>query len=91
MTLKFDIKDAIERPYTSHPGRALYPWPSVQVGKGFHVIDRVVDGETIKRRPGDILNSARQWAKRRSNQTEWEAFRYDHPEDGPGVQINRTR
>tara|TARA_R110000751_G_scaffold11375_1_gene40320 strand:- start:2103 stop:2381 length:279 start_codon:yes stop_codon:yes gene_type:complete len=92
MTIKFDIKEAVERPYTSHPGKSLYPWKDVEVGKGFHVIDRIVDGSSKKRHPGDIRNSATQWSKRSGNDTfEWQAFRYDHPENGPGVQINRTR
>ena len=89
MTIK--ITTAVEKPYTSHPGRSIYPWNSVEVGQGFHVPDRVVNGEPLKRRPGDIKNSATQYAKRRGNKSEWQAFRYDHPEDGPGVQINRTR
>jgi hypothetical protein len=90
MTNNFNIQAAIPKPYTAHPGVAKYPWGDVAVGEGFHVVDRVVDGAPIKRRPNDLLNSARQWAKRRLNETQWEAFRYDHPENGPGVQINRT-
>ena len=89
MTIKID--KAVKKPYSSHPGKSLYPWADVEVGQGFHVPDRVVDGAPIKRRPGDIKNSAVQHAKRHENNTEWEAFRYDHPEGGPGVQINRTR
>jgi hypothetical protein len=88
--MNIKIESAIPKPYTNHPGVSKYPWADVEVGQGFHIPDLVVDGLPIKRRAGDLRTTGVQWAKRRANQTQWEAFRYDHPENGPGVQINRT-
>jgi len=38
-----------------------------------------------------LKTSAKQWAKRANKDVDWDAFRYDHPENGPGVQINRVK
>ena len=89
--MNFKIEAAVDKPYTSHPGKSIYPWADVEVGQGFHVPDRVEDGNTIKRKPNDLKTSAKQWAKRANKEVDWDAVRYDHPENGPGVQINRVK
>ena len=102
--MNFKIEAAVEKPHTSHPGKSLYPWADIEVGQGIHVPDRVVktnlkgssvvsltDHTTIKRKPNDLKTSAKQWAKRNNKDVEWDAFRYEHPENGWGVQIQRTK
>ena len=46
---------------------------------------------TIKRKPNDLKTSAKQWAKRNNKDVGWDAFRYEHPDNGWGVQINRVK
>ena len=104
--MNFKIEAAVEKPYTSHPGKSLYPWADIEVGQGIHVPDRVVrkekenwstdnvvwtDQTTIKRKPNDLKTSAKQWAKRNNKDVGWDAFRYEHPDNGWGVQINRVK
>ena len=104
--MNFKIEAAVEKPHTSHPGKSLYPWADIKVGQGIHVPDRVVkkemenwstnnvvwtDQTTIKRKPNDLKTSAKQWAKRNNKDVGWDAFRYEHPDNGWGVQINRVK
>ena len=89
--MNFKIETAVAKPYSSHPGKSIYPWAEVRVGEGFHVPDPIDEnGQLINRKPNNLKTSATQWAKRKDLIRTWEAFRYEHPVNGSGIQINRT-
>ena len=88
--MNFKIEAAVAKPQTSHPGISIYPWADVGVGEGFHVPDPIDEnGQPVKRKPNNLKTSATQWAKRKGLGWTWEAFRYEHPENGWGIQIQR--